>query len=677
MSTNNDEQTQSTRANGSHGNSNVSNVGTPNDCGIGEPESSVDTATATGCCPICLQEFGSSGDKSGGDQQTDHEQSCLLQLAHGPCGHVFCLPCLERHLLAPRRSMSHLDYDSQTTTSSSSSPVTIALGQCPMCRSELSYFDCVLYPSGKSVCTAQDDAAWKAFVSTEPVYVDVAEQEHEGGGVGLASWHFCLGLNKRSFCNMEQVPFRHPAEPVHWYLDDVTSARYHAKTRTFSGQVTFSIESFPSTARIFTDLRVIFSFSPDGRFITQGVIVRRRRRFDSLEDLQRVYPLDGKWSVVVATNEDRTSISTETSSTSTTTVLLVTRNRTCNNFMVDFSAQSDDSHIRLLGPLHNSGLPVAQTASFDFRSQPLGPGLGQVLEWCRPLATIHDGDDTTDTDSAARAVIVERWTRLSFLEPDALTSLPKASVLHIGGRSGNVYKRLPRTSPELLQQQLPPTYRADSIWGNTFCQLQTVGYASYHFINSPPSDENATTTTAICADHVGAYISYEHSATRHWPPLDNGMPIPDRVYFHNVRQPNAHTFRGDICWLQDYGTTWQGCRQWEYEMHFDSQFVCIIAGRVTSVMGGDEYYSGEHERRDLSVFGQELLYCNAAIFEVFRPHIGTTTTNGDGIAQRDSLRRQLLRLQREGATELSLAKIDLVWNQSMMGRNPMVGPTDE
>lgn len=144
-----------------------------------------------------------------------------------------------------------------------------------------------------------------------------------------------------------------------------------------------------------------------------------------------------------------------------------------------------------------------------------------------------------------------------------------------------------------------PTYHGDTLWGNVFCQAYRVGFASYHFI----IDDNDTKT---------AYISYQHALVARWPPLDNGTPVPSKVYFHNVEwNEDEYTFSGTIEWLQDYETTWQGCSKWIYEMKFDSEFTCIVSGSVKSVL----LHHGEAQ--EMSSYGSDLVYINAAIQEKF------------------------------------------------------------
>ena len=158
----------------------------------------------------------------------------------------------------------------------------------------------------------------------------------------------------------------------------------------------------------------------------------------------------------------------------------------------------------------------------------------------------------------------------------------------IGGASGRGYERLNN------EPRAPPTYHAASVWGNVFCQALRVGMASYHF-----------------EEEGQVYISYEHPVTSYWPPLDNGNPIPSRVYFQDVSFPDPHTFRGEIRWQDDHGTTWQGMKRWVYEIQFDEEYVCIVGGHVRSEPAHDT------QLQVMSTYGRELVYVNAALWDQF------------------------------------------------------------
>ena len=114
-------------------------------------------------------------------------------------------------------------------------------------------------------------------------------------------------------------------------------------------------------------------------------------------------------------------------------------------------------------------------------------------------------------------------------------------------------------------------------------------------INGSNSSSNSTS--------YQAYISYESPRTELWPPLDNGNAIPSRVPFRNIRwNINTRTFHGDICWVDDYDTTWMNETKWSYIIVFDPTYSFIASGSV-SMSDGDRPHQ----------FGIDLIYINAAL----------------------------------------------------------------
>ena len=125
--------------------------------------------------------------------------------------------------------------------------------------------------------------------------------------------------------------------------------------------------------------------------------------------------------------------------------------------------------------------------------------------------------------------------------------------------------------------------------------------ASYHFLE-PDDDGN-----------LQAYISYESSSTEVWPSLDNGNPVPARVPFRNIEwDQNTRTFKGDICWEEDYQTTWTRAGLWQYEITFDSTFMFVVSGTVSSSV------------REPHKFGIDLIYINAAMETPLRETLQTS-----------------------------------------------------
>ena len=239
----------------------------------------------------------------------------------------------------------------------------------------------------------------------------------------------------------------------------------------------------------------------------------------------------------------------------------------------------------------------------------------------------------TWVDPAHPTTVQMTWKRLSLP-----TQVPPDPVHTVGGHSGRMLVRHTDVPEDMYLQSLQrkePQYHATTLWGNTFCQGMKVGLASYHFgeillhnNNTLPEEEeeedesntnnNNTTNTN---DNINSpttlpecYISYEHPATGQWPPLDNGMAIPARVPFRNVSfDPTTRIFRGHICWLDDFGTAWNGMVRWEYEIHLDDAYTCIVGGQVLTFRE-----HGSDEGEELSRYGEALVYVNARLWEVFR-----------------------------------------------------------
>ena len=142
------------------------------------------------------------------------------------------------------------------------------------------------------------------------------------------------------------------------------------------------------------------------------------------------------------------------------------------------------------------------------------------------------------------------------------------------------------------------SYEYSSFWGNTYFQNGTLGVASYHFERTPKQEKFA-------------YLSFHHPTSGILTPLDDGQPVPSKVMFRNIVCPDKYTFRASICWYDDYKTTWNGMKQWDYEMRFDSNWVCIKSGSVRAIP------LDITAAKSISVFGKDLIYINAAAYDIF------------------------------------------------------------
>ena len=133
-------------------------------------------------------------------------------------------------------------------------------------------------------------------------------------------------------------------------------------------------------------------------------------------------------------------------------------------------------------------------------------------------------------------------------------------------------------------------------------------------------------------------------------------PVPSQVYFKNTSfDESMRVFRGTIEWQQEYGTTWQGCSKWIYEMKFDSEYTCIVSGGVKSILHGNN-----DDEQDMSSFGVDLVYINAAIMEKFEAlmnhEVDDSNEQESDYDRYARISRSLrMRLQSEGASVRTMA----------------------
>lgn len=328
---------------------------------------------------------------------------------------------------------------------------------------------------------------------------------------------------------------------------------FHEKSNTFHGQLTWSLngdEAFPESAWA-ESTEVIFQFSANFSYIALGTLVHQPR-----QDSGKLHPLDGRWFVIWIDDG--------------TTGYIEVRGSMFRygpfTYRIDISIPSQP---KFSWPSELNSVVQTAVSGVDLTTKPEGPTIGQSITW-----------NTNDKD---QATIV--WTR----ESVGLSPNPQVDLLGPGGR-------MFRRCNKLDKVQSIPAYHGTTLFGNTFCQGLKVGLASYHFFRDGST-----------------YISYEHPDCGHWAPLDDGTPVPSRVQFRE-HSFDAHNriFRGKIKWQEEFGTSWQGCIEWIYEMHFDMEFTCILSGQVHSRLAHD----GDNPR-EMSTFGLDMIYINAAIKEHF------------------------------------------------------------
>jgi hypothetical protein len=346
---------------------------------------------------------------------------------------------------------------------------------------------------------------------------------------------------------------------------------FHEQTRTFHGTIRWGQDDCRKRLRGSPRWDFILGFSSDFRFIARGVFIARKESCQSTEceKYDCKFPLDGTWKITWPDNG-------------------TSKNITVHGNKFPFLDNSVAHAVQFTDPEN----PTVVWGDQEFiqtsisgvyrRSDPHGPVVGESIGWAV-------------TGSSRPAMI---WTRQSMSKDNSLLE-----VAHFG--PDDVEKRQYQRLIQGVNEQavVMPTYHSDTIWGNTLCQALTVGMASYHFM----PDENA-----------GAYISYEHERTAMWPPLDNGMPVPTRMWFREISvDAERRIFRGTIDWIGTHGTTWQGNRSWRYEMQFAEDYTCITGGAVRCVTRDSE------EETEMSVFGEDLVYVNAGLLERIRTEAGS------------------------------------------------------
>ena len=268
----------------------------------------------------------------------------------------------------------------------------------------------------------------------------------------------------------------------------------------------------------------ILGFSSEYRHIARGIRFLRKNPCQKMEEscsnYEYKFPFDGRW--VVKTSEESSSSSSSNNSEST---IVVHGNKFYHGNRYSPTPNSLDFSDPLCPVIVWSDKQERQrmVGCFNGRDDVAAVPIGKSIEW---LAL-----------SSTRPKML--WTRVS-VESDNDRPL---RVTQFGADHPNKTFYLLDT----IGHHTTPPYKESTVWGNTFCQSYTVGLASYHFME----------------DQSGAYISYEHEHTAVWPPLDNGNPIPSRVWFTNVSfDESTKTFRADIDWMGTHGTSWQGDRIW-------------------------------------------------------------------------------------------------------------------
>lgn len=501
-----------------------------------------------------------------------------------------------------------------------------------------------------------------------PFLVGNDGQENDGQTLPYLLWQEDNALypNKND-TQMEETVNHDSSTPIKYYFDP--GCFYFAPKQTFHGRI-----KLPDAHGNSQPNDVLLCFANNHKWITGGFMLRHYHNSDDESSntqvgaSQQYYPLEGKWKVTWYREKLAKDADLEDDTLADLVVdtahVSVIRNTVHDETPIHYMLRYEKEHICF----HWPGMKVTQTLKreCDFRKSPPSedgtsnciPAIGDYLKW-------------TTTDPQQPYIV---WQRETIGDS---TSTPFTAIDFYGRSSGDsmlrydmhpIFARM-RNDQTWYREWRPaevtagrlrnsdsesdgrPRYHKDQLWGNVFCQALRVGLASYHFGARHTTNTNNGDGEHITEEQPVAYISYEHADCSRWPPLDDGSPIPPQVYFHDISietveetrpnpaMPNDDTeedttsgngiittshivFRGNIEWLQDYGTTWQNCERWEYEMHFDSQLTCIISGTVHSIKASP---TSPSSREEMSQYGTELIYLNAGIFQAFERWMNPST----------------------------------------------------
>ncbi|GFH58857.1 hypothetical protein CTEN210_15333 [Chaetoceros tenuissimus] len=485
-------------------------------------------------------------------------QICMIEepLLWMPCGHRACRVCLERVLFA--RVNDESTHENIAANSIIDEEELIenyyvncsGWGRCPFCRRLISMYDIKeSADSLKSFYTKHLDI-WSTEVAGL-IYVD----RDKSMRIEFPS------------CDDEIPTVTFIAAGADVVVPFEDGFHYNKTCKSFYGCIDLSkVEEFPNKEERW---EMVMQFSTDLRFIIHGMIVKKpiSLQYKNIKDC----PLSGTWIVRwQRSNEkgvDRNDL--------TSVRMKVYGNKfVCHSIEYELNLGNDEeSRVHFHWPYSNN-IQVAESG-VNLQRKPDGPDIGETIVW------------TVDSDDYFRIF----WTR----ETKEILNEP-CVVQRLGYRS-TLFHRIDRS-----RQREKPECNSQSLFPNVFMQGLTIGIASYHFVSKDGDGEE------------GAYISYESIKCADWPPLDNGSPVPARVPFEDISyDEETRTFRGTIPWQERYGTSWNGAIKWNYEMKFDSEFICIATGNVKSIRAdGNSDDSFNH------IYGESLLYVNGGIFNKIR-----------------------------------------------------------
>lgn len=560
-----------------------------------------------GECPICM------------------EDSCLEQMVVVSCGHSFCEPCLQRHLMA----VDMHDYKivgNGSGNRNSRTLVTHCLGMCPLCRASISWFDAERSRKNKQqqkrqreqqrqlVCSNQ--SSWRTSPLAGSVYAVVTDPTTGAVAVepniGCCSLHFPPSADAGSLpaVDLSKLGLKHDRFGVKHLPRAIFFERAHfdEPSRTFFGkQADQSADSYiyiPGQERVLlprsdTNREWLFlvTFSHDYRFVTRGALYEYPVPFLTQSEQARQHPLDGAWEIRLAQDAD----DCECDRSITVSVVRA---------LYIIGGESGDLTYRLSKHGWDTILITdqrgnVQRAKWDWLNHPRGPVQGQRLffhdtmpqtqkrrgrtfpaaVWIRKKPTVRPANITPNVKFRIGVNIKTGYGVLRRLVTQlARTSLDKP--IHILDRG-------------LLTTQGLPIYNSHSVWGNAFWNgdFCVLGHESQHFVS----------------EEEGAYVSFEHAeAFIKMASIEPGKSFPNRIYLRNLTFTDKYTLRGQLLYKEEYGITFcNGVTRRDICMKFDSTFACIVDGSSSSITS-DGTHLGTVRYND------DIIYTNAGLYTHFR-----------------------------------------------------------
>ena len=330
---------------------------------------------------------------------------------------------------------------------------------------------------------------------------------------------------------------------------------YNSKSKTFYGEINLDKSSWYGSNR----WEVIVQFSSNLQFTCGGCIIMHRDNLNKKKNA--ISPFDGKWTITGSIPPSRTC-------SDELTIQVVAGAYSYEPFGYNF-------HLKFASPdlIKIKWRNVCNRYNFNWIDNPQGPDIGETFSWKNDINYLPS----------------MKWTRESKITSNTMPLLPKVVPLGAGG------KNLIRVTP-IIPLVAQPSLNSNTLWGNVFVQGAIIGLGSYHFLD---------------CNNDGSFISYEDPLTAFWGTLDDGTPLPARIFFRNSNfDLNSLTFCGDIMWEDDFGITWNGRAIMKYEMVFDKQFKYIESGGIQFIMKGG--IKGER-----MIFGDNnLLYENACLVDL-------------------------------------------------------------